>query len=332
MDSSKILSGVIHCEIRKSIRIKLKISQNLGSLTSVDLRSYWKREDSHFTPWLAQQENLSLLSEALSMNLRLIDTELRVGSYRADIVCEDVSTLTTVVIENQLTVTDHSHLGQVIAYAAGLEAHSMIWVAERFTPEHESAVQWLNTATTDEYSFFGVQIELWQIGNSEPAPRFDVVAKPNEWRRATRRATREGTKKSGSMYQDWKQFWTRFGSFTESSGSKYPKPVAAARNWLYLPWNLDGIKITASHSLVNTRSSVYVLINEDLFEQVSSREQELVALIGQSVRITEERSNPRSGGFIAIDEQPEGGEEADRFRWLNRTLGQLNDFLSNYRP
>ena len=30
----------------------------LGRLEQVDLRTYWEREDTHFTPWMAEEENI----------------------------------------------------------------------------------------------------------------------------------------------------------------------------------------------------------------------------------------------------------------------------------
>lgn len=41
----------------------------LGRLEKVDFLEYWKREDTHFTPWLAPEENISLLANTSGMEL-----------------------------------------------------------------------------------------------------------------------------------------------------------------------------------------------------------------------------------------------------------------------
>ncbi|MBL4874384.1 MAG: hypothetical protein JKY41_13615 [Rhodobacteraceae bacterium] len=68
--------------------------------------------------------------ETLNMSLEVEEEERRVGRFSADILCRDTATAEGdwVVIENQLETTDHSHLGQIITYAAGLEAKTCIWV------------------------------------------------------------------------------------------------------------------------------------------------------------------------------------------------------------
>ncbi len=159
----------------------MSLTTSLGRLEQVDLRQVWQSEPGEFTPWLAQEANISLLADTLGMELELEAQEKDVGPFRADIVCKDTADGTRVVIENQLEKTDHTHLGQLMTYAAGLDAVTVVWIAERFTDEHRAALDWLNEVTRDNVSFFGLEIELWRIGNSPVAPKFNIVSKPNDW-------------------------------------------------------------------------------------------------------------------------------------------------------
>jgi hypothetical protein len=153
----------------------------LGRLEQVDLRNAWTTEGRDFTPWLAQDENLRLLGDTLGIELQLEATEKDVGPFRADILCKDTASDAWVLVENQLERTDHLHLGQLLTYAAGLQAVTLVWVARRFTEEHRATLDWLNEITDDRFNFFGLEIELWRIGGSPPAPKFNVVCKPNDW-------------------------------------------------------------------------------------------------------------------------------------------------------
>ena len=137
----------------------------LARLEKVDLRDQWKDEAKDFTPWLAEPENIEILSEAIGMDLEVIGKEEKVGSFSADILCKDINTNRNVVIENQLEQTDHTHLGQVITYCAGLEASTFIWISSQVREEHRAAVDWLNAITSDDYHFFAIEVQLFRIGD-----------------------------------------------------------------------------------------------------------------------------------------------------------------------
>jgi hypothetical protein len=168
----------------------------LGTFERVPLLDAWPTEDGNFTPWLAQADSIALLGEALSMELEVEAVEHRVGSFRADILARaiDETEQHRVIIENQFGRTNHGHLGQVLTYLAGIEgAKTIVWIAETIQADHRAAIDWLNTNTTEEFSFFAIEIELWRIGPSPPAPRFNVIASPNDWARTARKAAREVT-------------------------------------------------------------------------------------------------------------------------------------------
>ena len=139
----------------------------------VQLRDIWPHEARDFTPWLA--ENLIFLAEDLNMDLELEATEKRVGDFRADIVCRNRVDNSRVIIENQLEKSNHPHLGKVLTYAAGLDAATIIWIAEKFRPEHRDVLNWLNRNTSTALQFWGVEIAVIQIADSPYAPEFTVV-------------------------------------------------------------------------------------------------------------------------------------------------------------
>lgn len=200
----------------------------LGRLQRVELRDVWQHEAYNFTPWLAQPGNLAILSEELGLELELVGQEVAVGPYAADIVCKDTFSGTHVLIENQLERTDHSHLGQILTYAAALEARNVVWIASRFTDEHRAAIDWLNEITNDAWQFFGLEIELWRIGNSDPAPRFNMICRPNDWSRAVRdEAAKVGTASPTQSFQ--LKFWSAFRDYMMFKGLRAPKP--SAQSW-----------------------------------------------------------------------------------------------------
>ena len=151
---------------------------NLAKIERVDLRDAWPNEAQDFTPWLA--DNIEALGEALGMDLEIQQTEAPVGGYSLDVLATDLDQNRTVVIENQLEPANHNHLGKLLTYAAWHDANVIVWLAREFGDEHLQALNWLNQRTDEDTEFFGVEVELWRIGNSLPAPHFKTVGPPNE--------------------------------------------------------------------------------------------------------------------------------------------------------
>ncbi len=157
-----------------------------GELKDVPLREAWPHEANDFTPWLA--DNLHRLSQAIGVDLELEETEVSVEGFSADILARIPSDNSVVVIENQLENTDHTHLGQVLTYLAGLEAQTVIWIAREFQGPHLSAIRWLNSHTIDPFAFFAVKVRAVRIADAPApvAPLFEVLERPNDWDRRVR--------------------------------------------------------------------------------------------------------------------------------------------------
>lgn len=180
----------------------------LGRIESVDLRTAWPDEAKNFTPWLADEENLALLGSVLGLQLELEAVEKQVGPFSADILAKDCVSGRWVLIENQIEMTDHGHLGQILTYAAGLDVAVVVWIARSFREQHRAAIDYLNRITDEDHLFFGVQVELLKIGASAFAPSFSVVAKPNNWSKqsAAAKFASDDVLSPGQLL--YREFWT----------------------------------------------------------------------------------------------------------------------------
>jgi hypothetical protein len=226
----------------------------LGKLERVELREQWNREDTDFTPWLSNEQNLKYLGDSIGMDLELVETEMHVGPYRADILCRDASEA-YVLIENQLEPTDHIHLGQLMTYAAGLDTVHIIWVAKKFNDEHRAALDWLNRITVEGFHFFGVEVELWKIGDSLPAPKFNIVSKPNEWQKSVR-AEKQAIQSARATIL--KEVWTNLIDYLEPRLKDIDCPKPSSGNWIRFILN-DDTHITVGSALSIKKLNLYVV-------------------------------------------------------------------------
>jgi hypothetical protein len=226
----------------------------LGRLEMVELRNYWESESAHFTPWLAQEANMALLSDALGMELEVEHVERDVGSFRADILCKEIGTDHMVLVENQLERTNHSHLGQIITYAAGLNARTIVWIAKKFAEEHREALVWLNEVSGEDLRFFGLEVELWRIGDSSPAPKFNIIAKPNDWAKAVRDGASKDTSASS---QSRLAFWTAFCDGARRQRSPLRISTPQGKHYMHFRLGRSGVVLSAVASAYNSNSRSY---------------------------------------------------------------------------
>ena len=173
--------------------------------------------------------------------------EKAVGPFRADILCKDIGTDAWVLVENQLERTDHSHLGQLLTYASGLQAVTIVWIAARFTEEHRATLDWLNKITDESFRFFGLEVELWRIGDSLAAPKFNIVSKPNDWSRSVAQAARaiDDAELSETRITQ-REYWAAFHSVLDAvggpvSGNRKPQP----QSWMAYSTGRSGFNLGA---------------------------------------------------------------------------------------
>lgn len=261
------------------------MKSSLGKLERVSLRKAWTHEGGDFTPWLSQADNLNLLAESLGLNeLELAGIEHPVGDFKVDILCTDEGG--KVIIENQLEKTNHTHLGQILTYAAGVGARKVIWVAESFRTEHVAALEFLNQHTTDELDFFAVEIELWRIGDSPMAPSFNVVVKPNDWAKTGQQNAKAAATMTPTKQRQLK-FWTDWSSWLQTKGSGLRTQKPLPQHWTNIALGRAGIHLAATVNSREKRVGMEVYIDHDnsksMFKQLLSQKEVIEGELKQAL-------------------------------------------------
>lgn len=252
----------------------------LGKLEEVDIRKVWAHEQYDFSKWLATEENIKELGDALNLSLTDVETEKFVGNYRCDILCKDELTGKLVLIENQLEPTNHDHLGKIITYASGLDAAVVVWIVASARDEHASAIEWLNKHTDDEISFFLMEMHAYKIGDSDPAPQFKIIEQPNDFAKSVKSAAKN-TEINESQRQRL-EFWTQFNEILEQRGKPFNKRKASTDHWYSVA--IGSSKAHIDISLVNKdhkiRVELWIVDDKALFENLHKQKSEIEKELG----------------------------------------------------
>lgn len=308
----------------------------LGKIEKVDLRDIWDTEDKDFTPWLAQEGNISQLGDVIGIDLEVEAQEKNVGPFRADILARDTAANHYVLIENQLEITDHKHFGQIMTYAAGLDAFSVIWIAKQFTEEHRAAVDWLNRITDESINFFGIEIEVLKIGDSIAAPQFKVVAKPNNWTRSVKRAANENELSETKIRQ--REYWTALKEYVSENGNPFKMQKPSPQHWSIIALGKSGFHLSLTVNSQKKTVAVSFEISTDsaddnklYFDKIRANHEEQAAK-EISENLSWQRLNDKKVSIVSLSENfnfLDSSSRQEQFAWFLETV---NKFIKFFKP
>ena len=307
-------------------------SSELGRIEKGDLREAWPHEAADFTPWLAG--HISELGNALGLELELQSQEAPIGTFSLDLLARVSGTNRTVIIENQLEPTNHDHLGKLLTYAGGCDAHVIIWVAKDFRDEHRQSLDWLNQRTDEDTEFYGVVVEVWKIDGSRPAPHFNMVATPNEWHREAADTVRLGNISDKNLR--YKSFFQKLIDDLRERGFTNARK-AQPQGWYSFSAGYGSRAQYAAVFNQGRRVSVEVYIgstdrdrNKTLFDHLMEQLESIESELGES--LDWERLNNRSASRIAIRRQGSIDDDETLEEIENWMIDKLLDFKRVFGP
>jgi len=304
----------------------------LGKLEKIDLRKAWKNEASDFTKWLAEEHNLAQLSDDLGIDIKLIQTEAPTGKFNVDILAEEENSGRKIIIENQLEATNHDHLGKLVTYASGHDAQIIIWIVKEVREEHRQAIDWLNEHTDEVTNFFAIQLELWQIGDSPYAPKFQVISKPNDWAKAVKKYSGGPSSLTDTKVAQL-EFWNGFKEYAKNKGSTLKLRKTSPQHWYSVAIGSSEAHLSLS---VNTQDNLlgcelYIPDSKTLFKDLLKYKDEIEKAVGYELEWMElegkkaSRIRIRKNGSIDNEEQWDG-----YFEWFKTQAEKFQATFTQY--
>lgn len=306
----------------------------LSKIKEIVPRSYWHNEATDFTPWLAEEENLAELSEAIYLDLELKSREEKMDGGRADLLCVDSATGKNVIIENQLEKTDPDHLGRILSYAAALNANTIIWIATEFDEQYRATIDWLNRVTDEDFNFFGIEIHLLQIGDSDYAPQFKVVAKPNDWQKQVKATSKQDTGELTDIKKAQLEFWQSFSEYMSRNRSHLFKTQSPlAQHWMNIAIGRASFYISLNVNSRENKNSIQLWINttnpKDTFDKMYA-DYQADSLTKISPDLDWQRLDNRKQCVITLSKPftfTDKATQQDQFKWFKEVTEQYITFF-----
>lgn len=288
----------------------------LGKIERVaDLRTVWAHEAKDFSKWLAEENNLAMLSEALEIEIALEELESNVGSFNVDIYATEEATGRKIIIENQLEDTNHDHLGKIITYASGKSAEVIIWIVKHARDEHKQAVEWLNQHTDEDIGFFLIEIELWKINDSAPAVKFNVVERPNDWAKIMK--SKIGLSETQKLQLEFWQAFTNYASNAVDFKRDFSIQKPQAQHWYNLSIGTSKyhLALTANTQKRKLGMEIYISNSKDIFNNFKQYKVEIEKELGVELDWREARKACRILTLSNGDIKNKRDDWEDYFNW-----------------
>lgn len=298
----------------------------------MDLRKVWNHEAYDFTTWLAEEENIELLGNEIGTEIVPLETEASVGRFNVDILAEESNTGKDIIIENQLEQTDHQHLGKLITYSAGIDASIVIWVVKSGLEEHQQAIQWLNEMTDTDLNFFLVQIELWQIDDSDIAPKINVLEKPNYWSKDVREGVESAKLSETKKLQ--LDFWTKLREYSERNNVEISFRKPRPQHWYDISFGTSEAHIALT---VNTQKDeiscdLYIPDSPETYSMFCDNKEKIEKTLGDNLewqKLPEKKaSRIKQVKQFSITDDNENWQAA--FDWMIERVRSFTEVFGRY--
>ncbi|MBQ6971105.1 MAG: DUF4268 domain-containing protein [Synergistaceae bacterium] len=299
-----------------------------------DLSTIWHDEAKDFTDWLAKEENMHILSQSAGLEISAEETHSPVGKFRVDILASESGTNRRAIIISSFSQTEDSGLGRVITLAAGKNADIIIWIVRHANEEHKAAVEWLNSRTGNSTGIFLCEVKLFRIGSSEPAVKFEVISRPNNWAKEVRKISEDASSIEKLRFD----YWNAFQDYAFDGGSN-PRFAASYRRWqtssnygVVFGTGRPGVSIIIAKTRDDIEAGLNIADDRELFSRLLARKDDIESEAGMNFDWLELPG--RKGSRIRAKKSPapltDKSSWPEQFDWIMSSVMNIRETFSRH--
>lgn len=274
--------------------------------TRIPLKNQFGKEPE-FSKWLASDEGIEYIKQALGIELITEGTEVRPNNqFSVDILMKVDPQYSNgepakVVIENQYDRTDHEHFSKLITYAITNEAKYAVWIAEEIHPEHKAAIDWLNANTNDNINFYVFQAVIEQIDDSQPSFSLISICEPKE----ELKINMSERKDLNDLDIAQLHFWMNFKSGIDSGKYPFKSRKASAKHWYNISTGSSTCRISICMLSLEKqcRIDLWIPDNKELYDALYAKKEEIEETVGRSLIWDRKEDSKASSISYLFEEQ-----------------------------
>lgn len=177
-------------------------------------------------------------------------------------------------------------------------------------------------------AFYLLEIELWHIGTSKLAPKFNVVERPNEWAKVVKSTTEVSDTKVLQL-----EFWQAFIDYAGKTSfiKSFSLPSAHPQNWFNLAIGSSkcNICLEAKKQKQEATVGIYIYDDKSLYHEIKSDKQAIESVLNSKLLWTEAKKASRFYETKSFD-MSDSTSWAEVFKWYLEKCIILKKLVKRY--
>lgn len=310
---------------------------NIGVLHEIDdIHTVWPDGSNGFTEWLANEENINLLSESIALNLSPEEKRSLIGNFNGNVLASSSESETDrrIIIVSNLSPVGDPEIGQLMTSVSQKNSDLIVWILRNLNTKHKIFADWLNSHTAGYSSIYLCGIKLFKIGNSEPAVKFEVISRPNN-NAFNHPEISDNTQDIEKLRFD---YWNSFQDYAFDGGSN-PKFSASYKRWqtssnygVVFGTGRSGCSIIIAKTQDDLEAGLNITDDRELFNYLIARKNIIEAECGLIFDWLE--LSDRKGNRIRTKKSPaplsDKSSWPEQFEWIMSSVLKIREVFGKF--